>query len=262
MVRGVNRWVRLLLEPGPAPLLFLVGTTLLAMLGNAVYDLVKDLLGSALGVLVVAIALLLCILGLIAFIRRVFKTELAVREVGRRPALIALVSVGKLSTIPACGAIKYHYRGLEDEHQEPVLRHCWLISSPKPEEEPEQRGGGEPFQSSWKNAQNLRAKYESLGVNVRIQPVSPEDPQAVFEVVDAIYREVKALNIKSSEVIADFTGGTKVMTAGMVLACTPGDRDVQYMRPRRYLSDGRADPDAGADPVWVDLSIAVQSTEP
>lgn len=261
MLRGVNRWIRLLLEPGPAPVLFIIGTTLLALLGNAAYDLVKGLTRSAWGVLVVAVVILALLVVGLAVVRRVFKTELTIRPVGRRPALIVLVSVGRLSTIPAMAAIKHHHSNLEGEQKGRTLRYCWLIASPKPDVEPQQRGQGEPFQSSWKNAQDLRAMYEPLGVDVRIREVDPEDPRAIFQTMEDIYAEVKALRLKPSEVIADFTGGTKIMTAGMVLACTPADRDVQYMRPLRHLVDGRADPEAGADPIGVDLGIAIQGEE-
>ncbi len=257
-MRSINKWIRLLLEPGPAPLLFVLGTTLLALLGDAVYDLVKTVTGSAWGVLVFAFVILGLLFAILAVIRRVLKPGLAIREVGRRPGLVVLVSMGKLSMIPALQAIKHHYRGAEDEHAKPVLRYCWLIASPQPDKEPEQRAPGEPFQSSWKNAQDLRAMYEPLGIDVRIRTVDPEDPQSVFQKVEEIYQEVKAVHLKPSEVIADFTGGTKIMTAGMVLACTPADRDVEYMRPRQHLADGRADVAAGADPLWVDLSIDVQ----
>lgn len=258
-MRGINNWIRLLLEPGPAPLLFLIGSTVLALLGNAAYDLLKMVTGSAVGVLIAAGLSILLLMLILAIVRRVLKPELTLREVGRRPALVALVSMGKLSTIPALAAIKFHYRGSQDSHEQPVLRYCWLLASPKPDKEPEQRGEGEPFQSSWKNAQDLRAQYESLGLDVRIRTVEAEDPQCVFEKVEEIYREIKALGLRPSEVIADFTGGTKIMTAGMVLACTPADRDVQYMRPKRHLADGRADATAGSEPLWVDLSIGVQT---
>lgn len=259
MLNSLNKLVMPLLEPGGVPVLFMIGTTLLALLGNAVYDLVKEYVGTAWGVLVVAVAVLALLVVLLAVLRLLLGRRLDVREVRRRPALVALVSQGKLSTNPALTAIKFHHRGLEDEHSDQVLRHCWLVASPRPDEEPEQRGTGEPYQSSWKNAQDLRALYEPQGVDVQIKTVNPEDPQSVFHAIDQIYRQVTALHLKSEDVIADFTGGTKVMTAAMVLSCTPAGRDVQYLKPRHLLPDGRYDPAEGSEPRWVDLGVGVRS---
>jgi hypothetical protein len=80
----------------------------------------------------------------------------------------------------------------------------------------------------------------------------------VFELVQQIYKEAEALGIPRSEIIADYTGGTKSMTAGLILACTEQDRDLQYMKPRRYTTDGRADPAAGSDPISVDTNFFLE----
>ena len=51
----------------------------------------------------------------------------------------------------------------------------------------------------------------------------------------------------------DYTGGTKSMTAGMILACASPRRHLQFMKPRRYTADGRAEPGAESDPVAIDI---------
>lgn len=49
------------------------------------------------------------------------------------------------------------------------------------------------------------------------------------------------LGIEDSDLIADYTGGTKSMTAGIILACTSPERRLQFLRPGSYTAEGRAD---------------------
>jgi hypothetical protein len=90
-----------------------------------------------------------------------------------------------------------------------------------------------------------------------LKPLSVEDadnPESVHRLVDEIYKEATEKNsLTEEEVIADYTGGTKSMTSGMVLACTSPRRPLQFMKPRRYTEDGRADTQAGADPKAIDI---------
>jgi hypothetical protein len=87
--------------------------------------------------------------------------------------------------------------------------------------------------------------------------LSPEDadnPEAVHSLVDQIYVEAAGtFGLAEGEVVADYTGGTKSMTSGMVLACTSPSRPLQFMKPRQYTDDGRAEPQAGSDPVAIDI---------
>jgi len=169
-----------------------------------------------------------------------FRLRLTVRNIAPRRGLVVLVSQGKPEATPAAAAIKYHLAALE---------HCWLITSTEPQTPPEP-----PFQSAWKNAGQLKAQFQDR-VRMHIKVIDPEDPQSIFQSVEQVYAEAKAFGLTSKDIVADFTGGTKMMTAGMVLACTPADRDVQYMKPMAFLPDGQADRDAGSEPRWVDLNF-------
>jgi CRISPR-associated protein (Cas_Cas02710) len=72
--------------------------------------------------------------------------------------------------------------------------------------------------------------------------------------VEEIYAEAKdKFNLTEEGIIADYTGGTKSMTSGMVLACTSPNRALQFMKPQQYTEDGRADVQAGSVPVAVDI---------
>jgi hypothetical protein len=60
-------------------------------------------------------------------------------------------------------------------------------------------------------------------------------------VVATIYREAQHDTAIGTDLIADITGGTAAMTAGMVLATLNDDRHVEYLR-----QDGRLAEDARA----------------
>lgn len=97
--------------------------------------------------------------------------------------------------------------------------------------------------------------YRDKLEKIHIQEVDEYDPQKVFEAIELVYKEVKVLGLKPREMVADITGGTKPMTAGMVLACTPADRHVEYLKPNRTFPDGRADPSGGFTPKLIDLEF-------
>lgn len=56
--------------------------------------------------------------------------------------------------------------------------------------------------------------------------VSPGDAQDTFDHVNRIFR---IAGFSPQEIIADFTGGTKPMTVGMIMACLPRERDLEYV---------------------------------
>jgi CRISPR-associated protein (Cas_Cas02710) len=90
-----------------------------------------------------------------------------------------------------------------------------------------------------------------------LKSLSTEDadnPEAVHRLVDAIYIEaVNVYGLKEEEVVADYTGGTKSMTSGMVLACASPRRLLHFMKLRKYEEDGRAVAQGGSDPVAIDI---------
>lgn len=61
-----------------------------------------------------------------------------------------------------------------------------------------------------------------------------------------------------SDIIADYSGGTKSMTSGMVLACALPERKLQVLKPRKYDKDGTADRKAGSDPRYIDISFKLK----
>lgn len=126
--------------------------------------------------------------------------------------LILLVSPlrsnANLHTHVSYQAIDYHRS---------ALRRCWLIAT-----------DGE--QGSLPTADMLKQHFAPYGVNCEICLISNGGDAAETQVlVASIYNEIAREGaIAEAEVIADITGGTKAMTAGVVLACG-ATRPMQYM---------------------------------
>ncbi|HEY5868208.1 MAG TPA: hypothetical protein VI542_22040, partial [Candidatus Tectomicrobia bacterium] len=61
--------------------------------------------------------------------------------------------------------------------------------------------------------------------------------------VHSCYEEARAFGLSERDIIANYTGGTKSMTAGMVLACsTSEERDTEYMKAIEMTPTGIATP--------------------
>jgi len=134
------------------------------------------------------------------------------------PGLVVLVGPGRPDEDPlgqsARPAIEYH---LAAQDPGAALRVCWLLTS-----EP-----GVPA------AEAFRQQYAPR-CRVLVCPIDRAfDVQETYEAVRRIYQEqAPAEGLTPEQVIADFTGGTKMMSAGLVLAC--GDRwPMQYMTGRK-----------------------------
>jgi hypothetical protein len=247
--------------------LFIIAVLLLNLLSNALYDAAKNRLTRPSVVAIMAVLLLIVMAvgyALSYWIRQRFRAHLVIRDITPRRGLIVLVSQGRLEEIPATAAIKYHFRGEKDELSQPVLTHCWLVTSQHPIQESDlksQGTSGELVSSAWANAQALKSLYTGKVKKIYVRTIDPQDPENIFQVIEHIYAVAKRLDFEQKDLVADFTGGTKMMSAGMVLACVPEDRDLEYMQPRRFLESGRADPIAGADPKLVDLSFFLRSSK-
>ena len=246
--------LRPFLEPGTAPLLFVVGLILLNIISNAIYELFKDRFDAPIRILLIAAGILVLLLIAYALIRRIFKPELTVTDLAPRRGLVALVSQGRLSEIPVSASISFH---------ESALTHCWLITSRQPLKEPDQpsASSNELIQSAWKNAQDMKSRLQSKLKLIQSVEIDPENPKEIFDAVEEIYSAARQAGLRSDDMVADFTGGTKTMSISMVLACTPTGRSMEYMKPRRFLPDGRADSKAGSDPKLIDLSFLLRKDE-
>ncbi len=144
-----------------------------------------------------------------------------------KKGLILLVS----SPASSLFAIKYHY-----ENQRTLETICLI---------PSDDSQGDQFGSSSKDkVQEIQKLCEELCMNVQKEDainnrptlpplkvivekgVSPADAQDTFSIVNQIYRKS---HYSADEIAADFTGGTKLMSVGMIMACLNRDRVLEYV---------------------------------
>jgi hypothetical protein len=77
--------------------------------------------------------------------------------------------------------------------------------------------------------------------------------EAAKDLVDSIRQEAESRKMEPADLICDFTGLNKNVSAAVVLAgAGPGQR-LQYVEPRAFLEDGTPDSAAGARTVEVEV---------
>jgi hypothetical protein len=151
------------------------------------------------------------------------------------PGLILIMSPRRHhEESPAERAIFYHLHG----NQPSRLKHCWLICISKSQQaakELEARLIQQVF------SQTLMLHYgENYIMNDPENPkeklslLVPEDavndPIYIKRLVNCIYADAyQKYNLDESEIIANFTGGTKPMTVGVVLSGINPSRRLQYI---------------------------------
>jgi hypothetical protein len=134
-----------------------------------------------------------------------------------KKGLILLVS----NPNSAIYAIDYHYL------QQKTLEKVWLIPSNAVEADK----FGQTSQSAVAPIQQhceVRSQQEGrpIAVEVRQAGVSPADAQDTFDYVNRVFRRS---GYEPNDLIADFTGGTKPMSVGMIMACLPTLRELEYV---------------------------------
>lgn len=151
------------------------------------------------------------------------------------PGLIVAMSPSDRS--PAALAIAFH-REQGGQGNLGNLRHCWIICTEK----------SLPYADSLASRlaaaglmQSLDLHYGRYEMDDSQQPGQKlsllvpdelvDDPNYILRLVDAIYAEAAEFSepLLASEIIADYTGGTKGITAGMLLACSRPERSLQYI---------------------------------
>jgi hypothetical protein len=199
-------------------ILGLIMLIILPVLTNILSSALQEIIGATLRWLLFIIVLLACLVGALYLFYRALGSSpqrlvLDDEMPPRRKGLIALVGVRSLQRDPVADAIEYHLR---DVHGRPVLKTCWLVATEGP-------------QGSIGVAQELKETYQERGVEVQIHRLrSAFDLQEAYNLVQHIVQDEFA-NFQPSDIIADITGGTKLMTAGMLLACVSQGLAMQYM---------------------------------
>ncbi len=164
-------------------------------------------------------------------------------EVKRRKALIVLVS--HRPNPPAKNAVEHHAWNMIPGHP-PVLEHCWLIAGP-----------GEGEFSSFANATRLQSFLEARKIHTEVYSLNNlMDIEESYRLTKkAIQEAFSHYNVELEEIIVDYTGGTKPMTVGMVLAAVEFGVDLQYMDSKQLEKSGRVEKVAGSIARPVNLSF-------
>lgn len=221
------------------PILFLLGSLALALMGNAMYDLLITMYGATPRTYwSVGIGAML-IFGFVIFGFRLLVGILERRRQGRvitvpseqhvAPHTGLLLLVGPNPNAPDKAIADYHLRDLQ-------LKHCWLVASP------EARLRMSDL-AQWLNDRNVYA-----------HPLPVDNAHQSHLTYQAVTEGVRAARtiIGAQALIVDITGGTKPMTVGAVLACLDTETPLEYyLHP--VLPDGSPDLKGQPKPMRVDL---------
>jgi hypothetical protein len=135
--------------------------------------------------------------------------------------------------------------------QKGTLRRVWLLTSTSEKALEE---------AKWVKRE-IETKFTTVaGVEIEQLPDIQDIKLIKARVEEVRLRAIKA-GVSEEDLICDFTGLTKSASAGMILACLPRKRRLQYMHPRKYDADGHADTTAGSDPMEVHLAYALEEEE-
>ncbi|MGV0029353.1 hypothetical protein [Phormidesmis priestleyi] len=189
---------------------FFFGSVFLAVLGNAVYDILKNLLGAETPALLrIGLGSLLVFFLSVTVVARIIAQKLAhlkhdrpeifKRKPKKFRGLVLLVSNAQ----PCRQAIRFHL---------PRLQRCWLICSLQTLETAKEIAQEFP----------LVCQEDFIIINDIYDPIDFRDA------VNEIYETKLLPTWQPSEVIADYVGMTAHGSVGMVLACIGTDRPLQY----------------------------------
>ena len=111
-------------------------------------------------------------------------------------------------------AIKHHCGALEK---------CWMLCSGDVKESEEL-------------VKHFTKKFSKKTVQVEPIPlIELNNIEEIYKKVDHIYREmIKKNRLDETDVIADLTGGTVIMSCAMIFACLSPQRDMEYVEQKTY----------------------------
>jgi CRISPR-associated protein (Cas_Cas02710) len=217
---------------------FLIGSICLAVVGNAIYDILKNQFGTTtfdlirLGAIALLILVLMVVVVCVVISRQLSRLSIEVpfevrqKQLNRKyRGLILLVSKSE-----ACAtAIQFHLG-----KQEGDLERCWLVCS----------------QQSLQMAQELRQQFPKVCMDNPILINDVYNPLEFYDRIQEIYTTRLPPGWQESDVIADYTGMTAHASVGAVLACVGTVRPLQYT-PAQVNEQGRTM--GSLAPIRVDL---------
>lgn len=241
-----------LAKPDKYPIIFtFVFSLTLSIVANGLSNLLLETIGTWLEtklsfskifwqiilVSVLAIFLLLSFSNIKRILSNIFGTRTFTTEVPEElnstfRGLIVFASLSREP--PAKIAIQHHWnKGNGD------LEHCWIVCGGEKALIAAQNMVGELIQDLkipervfhyLPNYAMLDPKHASSQITLVPNLHEANDPNIIRQIIEAIYKDAKdKYNLDESDIIADYTGGTKSMTAGLILACTVPTRRLQYI---------------------------------
>jgi hypothetical protein len=145
------------------------------------------------------------------------------------PGLIVLMSTRENS--PAEVAVRHHW----NQGNPPHLRHCWVIctdSSLDYARRMKQRlldDGLDEHQVQLYYGSYELADPKQPGLTLTVSDRASDDPDTVLNLINAIFLDAAEKGLDETDILVDFTGGTKPMGIGAVLACAAPTRQLQYL---------------------------------
>ena len=113
------------------------------------------------------------------------------------------------------------------------LEHCWLIATTTGSPDTSSLTYLPPLIAYLKKKHGLKIQFHT-GANyaIRIDRDDALITNQTRSLVNRIYEEAHALKLAEQDVVADFSGGYRSMTLGMILACLNKGRDIQFAGTR------------------------------
>lgn len=104
------------------------------------------------------------------------------------------------------------------EYHRPALKHIWLLLT--------ESAKSQTYPIFMELAKALYPKIKSQIVSIQ----NPDDIHDICNQVDRIYYDQEQkMRYANTDITADITGGPATATAGIVLACVHGDRQMEYL---------------------------------
>lgn len=147
--------------------------------------------------------------------------------------LVVIMSLSDDS--PAEVAIRHHW----NHGNRPCLEFCWLITTPSSLEYCRKLYQALVNEGIAERVNFFYGEYEipdgansNQAISLNVEEDLAQDPDTVLHLVNSIYAHAQTLGLDESELIVDFTGGTKPLGVGAFLACTSPGRRLQYIASR------------------------------
>ncbi|MEG4939003.1 hypothetical protein [Microcoleus sp. F4-D5] len=148
-------------------------------------------------------------------------------------------------------------KAVEFHEKQGKLRDIWLISTESYETDKGKVKVKGSEDSALILSQYLRFLYgKTLDINSEGLSVRDYDYQGLWRLAEKIFRDS---GYKDEVIVADITGGTKMMSVALGMACIPPKRRMQYMDSQRDW-EGNPVPAGDLQPVVIDVDPILYSS--